>query len=80
MSYELRYRINPESRTFLFCDQGFFATSKNSTKYDLFGIGLGLKVKTRLGILGIEYGLGYRDKRFMDIGSGMIHAGIDSSF
>ncbi len=80
MSYELRYRMSPESRTYLFCDNGFFANAKNSTKYDLFGVGLGIKVKTRLGILGIEYGLGYRDKRFMDLGSGMIHAGIDSSF
>ncbi|PKN79426.1 MAG: hypothetical protein CVU48_05405 [Candidatus Cloacimonetes bacterium HGW-Cloacimonetes-1] len=80
MSYELRYRMSPESRTYIFCDNGFFANAKNNTKYDLFGVGLGIKVKTKLGILGIEYGLGYRDRRFMDVGSGMIHAGIDSSF
>ena len=76
-NYELRYRINPDSRVYLFFDQGFWAKDQNSLKSDIFGLGTGIKVKTRLGILGIEYGLGYRDKRFSRIGLGMIHAGLD---
>ncbi len=29
-----------------------------------------MKINTRLGILGLEYALGYRDKRFANLGSG----------
>ncbi|MDZ4122229.1 MAG: POTRA domain-containing protein [Candidatus Cloacimonadaceae bacterium] len=76
-SYELRYRITPETRTYVFFDQAFIATSETKLKYDVFGLGFGLRVQTRLGILGLEYALGYQDKRFMDIGSGMIHLGLD---
>jgi hypothetical protein len=43
----------------------------------LIGIGGGIKLGTRLGILSIEYGLGYRDKSFGSLGSGMIHLGLD---
>lgn len=77
-SYELRYLLTPDTRTYLFLDQGFIAESKNRLKYDFFGAGFGIKVKTKIGILGLEYGLGYRDKRFMDAGSGMIHLGLDT--
>lgn len=76
-NYELRYLLNPDSRVYLFFDQGFVARDLSTVKTDLFGVGAGIKVKTRLGILGLEYGLGYRDKRFSRIGLGMVHAGLD---
>ena len=78
-NYELRYLMSAESRVYLFCDQGFIARDEHSLNSDLFGIGGGLKVKTRLGILGLEYALGYRDKRFARIGLGMIHAGLTTN-
>ena len=71
--------MSAESRVYLFCDQGFIARDEHSLNSDLFGIGGGLKVKTRLGILGLEYALGYRDKRFARIGLGMIHAGLTTN-
>jgi outer membrane protein assembly factor BamA len=79
-NYELRYRFSPDSRAYIFFDQGFLAKDKKSLKTDIFGIGAGMKVKTRLGILGLEYGLGYRDKSFSRMGLGMIHAGLDVAF
>ena len=79
-NYELRYRFSTDSRAYIFFDQGFLAKDKKRVKSDIFGVGAGIKVKTRLGILGLEYGLGYRDKSFSRIGLGMIHAGLDVAF
>ncbi|MDD4309814.1 MAG: POTRA domain-containing protein [Candidatus Cloacimonetes bacterium] len=79
-NYEIRYRMSPDSRMYIFFDQGFKAIDNNSIKTDLFGVGAGIKLNTKLGILGIEYGLGYRDKRFSRIGLGMVHAGLDLAF
>lgn len=76
-SYELRYRLNPDSRIYAFFDQGFLGKADNKLKTDIYGLGGGIKLKTRLGIMGLEYGLGYRDKRFSRVGLGMIHAGLD---
>jgi len=39
-----------------------------------------MKINTRLGILGLEYALGYRDKHFANLDSGMIHLGLDVAF
>jgi len=77
---ELRYRLNSESRLYLLFDEGFLGRADNTLKYDIFGVGIGMKVKTGLGILGIEYALGYRDKTLSNIGLGMIHAGLDLAF
>lgn len=80
VNYEIRYRITPQTRSYIFVDQGFIAEDKDKLKSDLFGFGFGLRVSTRIGILGLEYGLGYQDKGWMDIGSGMIHMGLDTEF
>ncbi len=80
INYELRYRITPLTRSYIFVDQGFISQQKNSVISDIFGVGFGIRVNTRIGILGLEYGLGYQDKTFMDMGSGMIHMGIDTEF
>lgn len=77
---ELRYLIGPQSRIYLFYDHGLLAREKGLVRSDIFAPGLGVKVNTRLGLLSIEYGLGYRDQGFPNLGSGMIHAGIDTAF
>ena len=74
---EMRYMMGPETMLYIFYDQGFITQTDGQAKYDLIGIGSGIKLGTRLGILSIEYGLGYRDTRFSDFGMGMIHLGID---
>lgn len=80
LNSEFRYRLSPESRIYLFYDQGAYEINANKLKSDNYGIGFGIRIGTKIGILGLEYGLGYRDNRFMDIGLGMIHAGLDTSF
>ncbi|MFO8145091.1 MAG: BamA/TamA family outer membrane protein [Candidatus Syntrophosphaera sp.] len=77
---ELRHRIGPQARIYLFYDHGLLARPGEGYRADLFAPGLGIRVRTRLGILSIEYGLGYRENGFPDPGSGMIHAGLDASF
>ncbi|MDD3532655.1 MAG: BamA/TamA family outer membrane protein [Candidatus Cloacimonetes bacterium] len=74
---ELRYMMGPQSMLYVFYDQGFITEADDRAKYDLIGIGTGIKLGTRLGILSIEYALGYRDKGFSNLGLGMIHLGID---
>ena len=80
INYELRYRLNPDSYIYVLFDQGFLGREKNKLKTDLFGLGFGIKINTRLGILGLEYALGYRDKHFANLNSGMIHLGLDVAF
>lgn len=74
---EFRYMPAPETMLYGFYDHGFLLNPANEMKLDLIGIGAGLKLGTRLGILSIEYGLGYRDNSFNRFGLGMIHLGLD---
>jgi outer membrane protein assembly factor BamA len=74
---ELRYMLAAETMLYVFYDQGYMHNKEENPKYDLLGIGAGIKLGTRLGILSIEYGLGYRDKGFSSMGLGMIHLGMD---
>lgn len=86
-SYELRWLLNRGSRAFVFFNHGLLAYKDQSgieaekrLKTDIMGAGVGFRIQTKLGILGIDYGLGYRDNRWSSLGSGMIHAGFDMSF
>jgi outer membrane protein assembly factor BamA len=65
---------------YCFFDYGIYARTKNSVNAKLFAPGMGLRVRTRLGILSLEYGLGYREDGFPSLASGMVHAGIETSF
>jgi len=79
-SLELRYLISSQARIYLFYDHGLLARDKNSLRADLLAPGLGIKLRTRLGILSIEYALGYRENGFADFSAGMVHAGLESNF
>lgn len=74
---EMRYMMGPQTMLYMFYDQGFITQPGGKAKYDLIGIGTGIKLGTRLGILSLEYALGYRDNSFSNFGLGMIHLGID---
>lgn len=74
---ELRYMLQKEAMLYLFYDQGLIRKIEdNFLKYDISGLGLGLRYGTRLGLLSIEYALGYRDKSFSSLSLGMIHLGL----
>lgn len=77
---ELRYLISSQARVYLFYDHGLLARDQDSLRADLLAPGIGIRLRTRLGILSVEYALGYREKGFADFSAGMIHAGLDASF
>jgi outer membrane protein assembly factor BamA len=77
MNLELRYMLGLETMLYCFYDHGMMLSAEDRIKSDLIGIGTGFKFGTRLGILSIEYGLGYRDKSFSRLGLGMVHIGLD---
>jgi outer membrane protein assembly factor BamA len=87
LSWELRWLLDSSSRLHLFFDHGAIAekdpdnrTPKITYKSDLFAFGFGFKVRTRLGILGIDYALANTLKGLSKPANGMIHAGLDTSF
>jgi outer membrane protein assembly factor BamA len=77
---ELRYLVSPQARLYIFYDHGLLSQGRDSLRADLLAPGVGLKVRTRLGVLSIEYALGLRENGFASLASGMVHAGLDASF
>ena len=76
---EYRYLLGPFSRAFLFIDGGYFMkhNENNELQQDYkIGYGFGLRINTRLGIIGIDYGLGEN----RSLSSGMIHVGLMNKF
>ena len=60
----------------LFTDHGF--VENEFYRYGkLFGFGFGLRLETKLGLLGIDYGLSYH-KKFKNIMNGVVHFGIET--
>ncbi len=80
VNLELRYLISSQARVYLFYDHGILARGKDDLRADLLAPGIGIKLRTRLGILSVEYALGYRENGFADFSAGMVHAGLDASF
>jgi len=74
---ELRYLLSKKSRAFIFLDYGY-VKSNEYTYGKLFGYGLGLRIETRLGMLGIDYGLSYSNGEFRNPLDGIIHFGIQT--
>ncbi len=80
---EYRYLIGPRSRFFLFTDLGYFFREDrlpggSVSKIDAFkvGYGFGLRLDTRLGFFGIDYGLGEGD----GFSNGKVHIGLINEF
>jgi len=73
---ELRYLLSRNSRAFLFTDYGYVESEEYKFGL-LFGFGFGLRIETKLGLLGIDYGLGYQRGEFRNPLDGIIHFGIE---
>lgn len=79
---EYRYLLGPRSRIFLFVDFGYFTRDDLvddavfSLSGDQVGYGLGLRIDTRLGFFGIDYGLGQGD----GLSNGKVHVGLINDF
>lgn len=76
-SLELRLLTSYDSRLFLFTDHGY-VQSQDYRFNDLFGFGLGMNLRTKLGILAITYAFSYQNEELRNPLDGIIHFGIES--
>ncbi|NOY57457.1 MAG: BamA/TamA family outer membrane protein, partial [Calditrichaeota bacterium] len=61
LNLEYRYLLGPRSRAFLFFDAGYIMRAKENHKIPeqtKFSYGFGFRIETRLGIIGVDYGIG----------------------
>jgi len=75
---EYRYLLGRRSRVFIFLDSGYYSREEESGSKEGYkiGYGLGLRLETGLGIMGIDYGLGEGDGLF----NGKVHVGLINEF
>jgi len=79
LNLEYRYLLASRSRVFLFFDSGYFFHKDRDQKVikdHKFGYGFGLRIETRLGVIGIDYGLG----EGRGLTSGLVHVGLTNQF
>jgi len=80
---EIRYILNRKSRVFAFCDYGYLEMEDLGKRFvinNLFGIGLGLRYQTKIGLLGIDYGFGSVKGVMSSPWDGIIHFAIETGF
>jgi outer membrane protein insertion porin family len=79
LNLEYRYLLSRRARVFAFTDLGYFSRTtqeKNQIEDHKFGFGFGLRIETRLGIMGVDYGLGEGSGLL----GGLIHVGLVNEF
>ena len=74
---ELRYLFGQNSRFFAFGAYGYIE-NQNYKYSDLFSFGFGLRTHTKIGLLGIDYGLGIQNGEMRNPLDGIIHIGIET--
>jgi len=76
---EYRYLLGRRSRVFVFVDGGMYQRQERVSglvKRAKLGYGFGIRLETRLGLIGIDYGLGEGDSLMR----GKIHVGLVNRF
>jgi outer membrane protein insertion porin family len=75
---EYRYLLGPRSRAFVFADLGYFFKQTADARIEEFksAFGLGARVETPLGVVGVDYGLGEGDGLL----AGKVHVSLVNSF
>lgn len=76
---EYRFLFGPHSRIFLFSDFGIYQRKEengNRIRRSMFGFGFGMRLETRLGLIGIDYGLGEGDSLMR----GKVHVQVVNRF
>lgn len=79
LNLEYRYLLSRRARVFAFADLGYFSRKTQELQQiedHKFGFGFGLRLETRLGIMGVDYGLGEGS----GILGGLIHVGLVNEF
>lgn len=76
---EYRYLLGRHSRAFVFVDGGMYQRREKGlglVKGAKVGFGIGIRIETRMGLIGIDYGLGEGDSLMR----GKIHVGLVNRF
>ncbi|MEE4311102.1 MAG: BamA/TamA family outer membrane protein [candidate division KSB1 bacterium] len=76
---EYRYLLSPLSRAFIFLDSGYYSRKQlsNEKKEEYkFGYGFGIRLDTRLGIIGVDYGLA----KGRSLTNGLVHVRLVNKF
>ena len=73
--FEYRYLLSRDSRAFAFVDYGYCKEYKS-----LIGIGLGVRLKSKIGIIKIDYGIGCQDGIWTNPLQGTVHFGLETGF
>ncbi|MFC1569661.1 BamA/TamA family outer membrane protein, partial [bacterium] len=79
LNLEYRYLLGRRSRVFAFVDAGLYQRrerEKGLIRGDQIGYGFGIRLETRLGVMGVDYGLGQGD----DFMQGKVHVGLVNRF
>lgn len=74
-NFEIRYLLDNNSRIFLFHDGGFFQNPGESMKRK-FGYGFGMRLNSRIGLIGFDLGIGEGDT----FSTAKLHIGIQTFF
>ncbi len=76
---EYRYLLSQYSRAFMFIDGGYHSRSTTKSgkngKYN-FGYGIGFRIDTRLGLIGLDYGLA----KGRSLSNGLVHVRLVNKF
>lgn len=81
---EYRYLLSPRTRAFVFFDAGYYsgfeyagtATPRQEVENSVYAWGLGARVDTPLGLIGVDYGLGQGDP----LTNGKVHISLVNRF
>ena len=79
LNLEYRYLLASRSRIFLFFDSGYYLRKDREQqviKDYKVGYGFGLRIETRLGVVGIDYGLG----QGRSLTGGLVHVRLTNKF
>ena len=79
VNLEYRYLFGRRSRAFVFADAGSYQRREPSgvlLRGTKFGWGVGIRLETRLGVMGVDYGLGEGD----GLSQGKVHVGLKNAF
>lgn len=79
VNLEYRYLLAQNSRAFIFSDAGYYSHKRDDQKAiedTKFSYGFGVRIETRLGIIGVDYGLA----EGRGLSSGLVHIGLTNKF
>ncbi|MDD5766231.1 MAG: BamA/TamA family outer membrane protein, partial [Candidatus Marinimicrobia bacterium] len=78
LSFEIRWLIGNLSRVYVFFDQGYYKMAQKSPVERGFpnSFGVGMRLESRMGVIGIDYGFGEKDT----FSTAKIHVFLENQF